>query len=74
MSLERVYMQARSSLAEPTPPVEQTLTREQALTRLAISDYVALTKPRIISLLLVTTLVPMFLAGPAARPVVRGRR
>jgi len=42
------------------------LTKEQALVRLAISDYVALTKPRIISLLLVTTLVPMFLAGPRA--------
>ena len=44
-------------------PVEQSLTREQALTRLAISDYVALTKPRIITLLLVITFVPMFLAG-----------
>lgn len=45
---------------------EQPMTREQALVRLQISDYVALTKPRIISLLLVTTLVPMFLAGAAA--------
>ena len=33
------------------------------MTRLAISDYVALTKPRIITLLLVITFVPMFLAG-----------
>ena len=57
-------MQARSTLLEKTPDVEAPLTRDQALTRLAISDYVALTKPRIISLLLVTTLVPMFLAGP----------
>ncbi len=31
--------------------------------RLAIGDYVALTKPRIISLLLIVTFVPMFLAG-----------
>jgi protoheme IX farnesyltransferase len=45
---------------------EAPLTREQALTRLAISDYVMLTKPRIISLLLVITLLPMFLAGPRA--------
>ncbi len=45
---------------------EAPLTREQALTRLAISDYVMLTKPRIISLLLIVTLLPMFLAGPAA--------
>lgn len=42
------------------------MTRNEALARLALSDYVALTKPRIISLLLVTTLVPMFLAGPTA--------
>ena len=45
---------------------EQPMTRNEALARLALSDYVALTKPRIISLLLVTTLVPMFLAGPSA--------
>jgi len=57
-------MQARSTLLKKNQDVEAPLTREQALTRLAISDYVALTKPRIISLLLVTTLVPMFLAGP----------
>jgi heme o synthase len=44
---------------------EAGLTREQALTRLAISDYIMLTKPRIISLLLIVTLVPMFLAGSA---------
>ena len=44
----------------------QPLSKEQALVRLAISDYVALTKPRIISLLLVVTLAPMFLAGPSA--------
>lgn len=59
-------MQARSSLTETTPSIEQSLTREQALTRLRLSDYVALTKPRIISLLLVTTLVPMYLAGSEA--------
>ena len=42
------------------------MSREQALTRLAIGDYVMLTKPRIISLLLIVTLVPMFLAGDGA--------
>ncbi len=47
-------------------PSEAPLTKEQALVRLAISDYVTLTKPRIISLLLVVTLVPMFLVGPQA--------
>ena len=45
---------------------EVPLTRDQALTRLAISDYVMLTKPRIISLLLVVTFIPMFLAGSQA--------
>jgi heme o synthase len=45
---------------------EQPLTREKAVMRLAVSDYVSLTKPRIILLLLVTTLVPMFLASPTA--------
>jgi protoheme IX farnesyltransferase len=45
---------------------EAPLTRDQALRRLAISDYVMLTKPRIILLLLVITLLPMFLAGPQA--------
>ncbi len=43
---------------------EQPLTRDGALLRLAVSDYIALTKPRIVLLLLVTTLVPMFLAAP----------
>jgi protoheme IX farnesyltransferase len=39
--------------------------------RRAMLDYVALTKPRIISLLLVTTVVPMFVAGhPSAWLVV----
>jgi len=40
-----------------------TLTKGQQLLRRAVSDYVALTKPRIISLLLIITFVPMFLAG-----------
>jgi heme o synthase len=34
-----------------------------AIPRIAIGDYITLTKPRIIALLLLTTLVPMFLAG-----------
>jgi protoheme IX farnesyltransferase len=50
----------------PQSSGEAPLTREQAITRLAISDYVMLTKPRIISLLLIITLLPMFLAGPEA--------
>ncbi len=51
---------------EKSTAVEPPLPRETALRRLAVSDYVALTKPRIILLLLVTTLIPMYLAGPAA--------
>lgn len=61
-------MQLRGTLTEPVQAKEtrtgQGMTREQALLRLALSDYLTLTKPRIISLLLVTTLVPMYLAAP----------
>lgn len=60
------YQSGTLKTARSAEPSAQQLTKEQALVRLAISDYVALTKPRIISLLLVTTLVPMFLAGPSA--------
>ncbi|RIK50507.1 MAG: protoheme IX farnesyltransferase [Chloroflexi bacterium] len=60
-------MQLRGTLLEPLPSAESRaghpMTREQALMRLALSDYLTLTKPRIISLLLVTTLVPMYLAS-----------
>ena len=56
-------MQLRSSTLDKSG--ESALTRDKALARLALSDYVALTKPRIILLLLVTTLVPMYLAGDA---------
>ncbi len=62
-------MQLQSSTLDNVRSADATgqpLSKEQALVRLAISDYVALTKPRIISLLLVVTLVPMFLAGPSA--------
>lgn len=61
-------MQLRGTLTEPVQGADthagQPMTREQALIRLALSDYLTLTKPRIISLLLVTTLVPMYLAAP----------
>ena len=49
------------TLAGSTIPGKQANSAKHSL-----SDYVALTKPRIISLLLAITLVPMFLAGPAA--------
>jgi protoheme IX farnesyltransferase len=57
---------AESTSLQPKSPNEPALSREQALTRLAIGDYVMLTKPRIISLLLIVTFVPMFLAGEGA--------
>jgi len=60
------YQSGTLETVHSAEPSAQQLTKEQALVRLAISDYVALTKPRIISLLLVTTLVPMFLAGSSA--------
>mgnify|MGYP005840377963 CR=1 FL=1 len=61
-------MQLRGTLLPPGKPGEASadvapLTREQALLRLAISDYLTLTKPRIISLLLIITFVPMYLAA-----------
>jgi protoheme IX farnesyltransferase len=56
----------KSTTVKESPPSESELKREQALVRLAISDYIMLTKPRIILLLLITTFVPMFLAGPTA--------
>ena len=56
----------KSTSVESKVGVEAELTREQALVRLAIGDYVMLTKPRIILLLLVITFVPMFLAAPGA--------
>ncbi len=64
-------MQFRGALGQSgktpeTGAAASPLTREQALLRLAISDYVALTKPRIISLLLIITFVPMYLAGNGA--------
>jgi protoheme IX farnesyltransferase len=40
----------------------QPLSHDSSKVRLAFSDYVMLTKPRIISLLLITTLIPMYLA------------
>jgi protoheme IX farnesyltransferase len=40
-----------------------THVRANTDTRSLVSDLIALTKPRIISLLLVTTIAPMFVAG-----------
>lgn len=62
-------MQFRGALIQPSKApdsaaVDAPLTRQQALVRLALSDYLTLTKPRIISLLLIITFVPMYLAAP----------
>jgi protoheme IX farnesyltransferase len=62
-------MQLRSTLLESVSAPESSakpLVHQNALTKQAVGDYVALTKPRVISLLLVVTLVPMFLAGEHA--------
>ncbi len=55
-----------TTVNQENAPIENELTREQALVRLAISDYVMLTKPRIILLLLIVTFVPMFITGAGA--------
>lgn len=44
---------------------KSTQVLSQPAVKFSFNDFVALTKPRIISLLLLTTLVPMFLAGDA---------
>ncbi|MFO7633230.1 MAG: heme o synthase [Caldilinea sp.] len=54
----------KSTTVKDKGPIDSELTRDQALVRLAISDYVMLTKPRIVLLLLIVTFVPMFLAAP----------
>ncbi len=64
--LEKPSVAATVGATVQASTAETALPRETALRRLAVSDYVALTKPRIILLLLVTTLIPMYLAGPAA--------
>lgn len=63
-------MSLRSTLtenvADGASKTEQQAVRPSPQIRNLVNDYIALTKPRIISLLLVTTLVPMFLAGDHA--------
>ncbi len=59
-SLSKVALNKNSGV------LEQPLLQERPKAHRTFSDYVALTKPRIISLLLVITLLPMFLAGEHA--------
>lgn len=60
-------MQLRSSVLKDTSIREETSTAlQKSLPRISFADYFSLTKPRIVALLLLTTLVPMFLAGPGA--------
>lgn len=57
----------RSSVIKEDQGLDQPL-RDSAIlpARRSFRDYIALTKPRVISLLLAVTLVPMFLAGSTA--------
>jgi protoheme IX farnesyltransferase len=64
------FMQLQSSLVKNNGLPAPVLPEPQPFVQKAWRDYLALTKPRIISLLLVVTLVPMFLAGPAAPSLV----
>lgn len=59
-------MQLRSTILEEAALNENPQDLMRAYARISWRDLVALTKPRIIALLLLTTLVPMFLAGPQA--------
>ena len=56
-------MRLESTAFTPEGQSKIMTVKPDAGLRQRISDFVALTKPRIISLLLATTLVPMFLAG-----------
>ena len=56
-------MRLESTAFTPEGKPKIMTVKPDAGLRQRISDFVALTKPRIISLLLATTLVPMFLAG-----------
>ncbi|CAN5820320.1 hypothetical protein BH10CHL1_BH10CHL1_37600 [soil metagenome] len=56
-------MQLQRSLIKPSVPLSEPLADAPERTRHSLRDYIALTKPTIISLLLAITLVPMFLAG-----------
>ncbi len=64
-------MQLRSFLNKEKPGPKDVQPLGGQLPRVDFNDVVALTKPRIIALLLLTTFVPMFLAGPSApRPML----
>lgn len=59
-------MHLQRSLVKNGGPIDPALTQELVRSQSTFGDYVALTKPRIISLLLAITLIPMFLAGKSA--------
>ncbi len=58
-------MHLRSSPLKETAFAKDMSALWTSLPRISFGDLVALTKPRIVALLLLTTLVPMFLAAPA---------
>jgi heme o synthase len=57
-------MQLQSSLYKDVTTADEQKRLTKAFPRVSVGDLIALTKPRIIALLLLTTLVPMFLAAP----------
>jgi protoheme IX farnesyltransferase len=64
----------KAATLEPSPRPRSRPTPGQVAERRRaplVRDLVALTKPRVISLLLVTTLVPMLIAGPGLPPLWR---
>jgi protoheme IX farnesyltransferase len=60
---------ADRALRAPAGPPSRTLDRRVAATRVRALAYISLTKPRIVELLLVTTLPTMFLAKRGVPPV-----
>jgi protoheme IX farnesyltransferase len=66
------YFEARTSggrLARTDPPPASSDARQPSTLRERVSAYIALTKPRIIELLLVTTVPAMFLAARGVPPL-----
>ncbi|MEZ4620847.1 MAG: heme o synthase [Caldilineaceae bacterium] len=53
----------RSSLVKTDEQLSESFPRSVTISRASLLAYLSLTKPRVISLLLAVTLVPMFLAG-----------
>jgi len=65
----RLRLHARAAAAAPEGPTDQSVERSDGSFRDSLTAYVALTKPRIIVLLLITTVPAMVLAARGLPPI-----